>query len=374
MADLTTFPLQDNYQSTLAQKWNGAIGTVYVNAVPSFTFPSWKKCYIVVNPEKANMQVARISEYDATAKTFTVDSISVNKGNGVAYTQQSHAVGSKVMISDNYQFRSDLATAIDSKVDTNSDDTAMWKFANAAARDAYFTSPVDWNSAYLIAEWKRTDRIWWSWVDRASGTNPNASTTVAWKVEKATSWEVTAWTATWWTWAELFVWPAELKTVTDWLTTSINAKPSIATDSEASTWTDTVKAVNSLQLKKYYWPAPIAWTTYTAATSTWWVSTTSTTYTKKAESTIFRTWTYTVSISAITWSSTWYIRIYKNWAAFWTERSTGTWWGSRSENLAFTEWDLVQVYMKHSIWWVEYIQLTWFTIQYSAFPMTITLI
>jgi hypothetical protein len=40
MADLTTLPLQDNYQSTLAQAWNGATGSVYVNSVPSFTFPA----------------------------------------------------------------------------------------------------------------------------------------------------------------------------------------------------------------------------------------------------------------------------------------------------------------------------------------------
>lgn len=152
MADLTTLPLQDNYKSTLSQSRNGAVGTIYVNTAPSFTFPAGKKCYIVVNPEKPNMQVARISAYDAAAKTITVDSITVDKGNGVAYTQQSHAVGSKVMISDNYQFREDIATAIDSKVDTNSDDTATGKFADATARDAYFTSPVNGNSAYLTTE------------------------------------------------------------------------------------------------------------------------------------------------------------------------------------------------------------------------------
>ena len=215
MADLTTLPLQDNYQSTLSQSRNGAVGTIYVNTPPSFTFPAGKKCYIVVNPEKSNMQVARISAYNASAKTITVDSITVDKGNGVAYTQQSHAVWSKVMISDSYQFREDLATAIDSKVDTNSDDTATGKFADATARDAYFTSPVNWNTAYLTSLWAWTDYIGGAWSTRATWSVVNASTTVAGKVEKATSWEVTAWTSTGWTGAELFVWPAELKTVTD---------------------------------------------------------------------------------------------------------------------------------------------------------------
>lgn len=129
------------------------------------------------------MQVARISAYDATLKTITVDNITLDKGNGVAYTAQTHTVGSVIEISDNYQFREDILTAMNTKVDTNSTDTATGKFANAAARDAYFTSPVNGNSAYLTTEGKRTDYVGGAWADRASGTNPNASTTVAGKVE-----------------------------------------------------------------------------------------------------------------------------------------------------------------------------------------------
>ena len=89
------------------------------------------------------MQVARISAYDATLKTITVDSITLDKGNGVAYTAQTHTVGSVIEISDNYQFREDILTAMNTKVNTNSSDTDIGKFANAAARDAYFTSPVN---------------------------------------------------------------------------------------------------------------------------------------------------------------------------------------------------------------------------------------
>ena len=89
------------------------------------------------------MQVARISAYDATLKTITVDNITLDKGNGVAYTAQTHTVGSVIEISDNYQFREDILTAMNTKVNTNSADTDIGKFANAAARDAYFTSPVN---------------------------------------------------------------------------------------------------------------------------------------------------------------------------------------------------------------------------------------
>lgn len=374
MADLTTIPLQDNYQSTLSQAWNGAVGTIYVNTAPSFTFPAGKKCYIVVNPEKSNMQVARISAYNSTTKAITVDSITVDKGNGVAYTQQSHAVGSKVMISDSYQFREDLATAIDSKVDTNSDDTATGKFADATARDAYFASPVNWNSAYLTTEWKRTDYVGGAWADRASGTNPNASTTVAGKVEKATSGEVTAWTSTGWTGAELFVWPAELKTVTDWLTTSINAKPSIASNTTASTGSNTTNAVNPLQLKRYFWPEPSAGTTYTAASASGALWTTAwTTYLQARIWTILRTGTYTIefSVSSGAWVI-WYGRIYKNGVAFWTERTVVWTTTAFSQNLAFTEWDTISLWYKSWGWGsasVEDLSIKYSLVDQNAFTL-----
>ena len=352
MSQLTNIPLQDNYKSTLSQAWDGNVWTIYVNTVPSFTFPSWVKTYICVDPWKANMQVARISAYDATLKTITVDNITLDKGNGVAYTAQTHTVGSVIEISDNYQFREDILTAMNTKVNTNSSDTDIGKFANAAARDAYFTSPVNWNSAYLTTEGKWTDYVGGAWVDRATGSTPNASTTVAGKVEKATSGEVTAGTSTWWTGAELFVWPAELKTVTDWLTTSINTKPSIATNATASTGSNTTNAVNPLQLKRYFWPEPSAGTTYTAASAsgTLW-STSWTTYLQARIWTIWRTWTYTVTfdLSAWLWVNG-YGRIYKNGSAFWTERVVTNTTTTFSENLAFTEWDTISLWYKSGGW------------------------
>lgn len=350
MSQLTNIPLQDNYKSTLSQAWDGNVWTIYVNTVPSFTFPSWVKTYICVDPWKTNMQVARISAYDATLKTITVDNITIDKWNGVAYTAQTHTVGSVIEISDNYQFREDILTALNTKVNTNSADTDTWKFADATARDAYFTSPVNWNSAYLTTEGKRTDYVGGAWVDRATGSTPNASTTVAGKVEKATSGEVTAWTSTGWTGAELFVWPAELKTVTDWLTTAINAKPSIASNATSSTGTNTTDAINPLQLKKYFWPEPSVWTTYTASEIVWSAWTTSSgTYTQIKIWTIERTGTYTVTFTIGTWLwSTVYGRIYKNWVAFWTERSATSTTSTFSEDLAFSEWNTISFRIKVS--------------------------
>lgn len=349
MADLTTLPLQDNYQSTLSQSRNGATGTIYVNTAPSFTFPAGKKCYIVVNPEKSNMQVARISAYDATLKTITVDSITVDKGNGVAYTQQSHAVGSKVMISDSYQFREDLATAIDSKVDTNSDDTATGKFADATARDAYFTSPVNWNTAYLTSLWAWTDYIGGAWTTRATGSTPNASTTVAGKVEKATSWEVTAWTSTGWTGAELFVGPAELKTVTDWLTTSINALYPFWNGSDWAiwAWALTITGSNNTYITKQY-------TTFAPWANTVTITPTNCILHIKVQGDCNLTWT------TFTFNGKW-------WTA-WAAASWGSWATVNGGNWWIAIWTFVAI-----PWWAWWGNTQWvapcYVVNYNAWAI-----
>lgn len=247
MSQLTNIPLQDNYKSTLSQAWDGNTWTIYVNTVPSFTFPSWVKTYICVDPWKTNMQVARISAYDAILKTITVDSITTDKGNGVAYTAQTHTVGSIIEISDNYQFREDIQTAVNTKVNTNSTDTDTGKFANAAARDAYFTSPVNGNTAYLITEWYWTDYSWWSRQQRANGATPNMSTSVTGKWRLADQTQVNNGDATE-AWDPLVVWPAELKVVTDALSDDITNNLIISAyfwnwsdgDVTISSWTTTL--------------------------------------------------------------------------------------------------------------------------------------
>lgn len=80
------------------------------------------------------MQIAEITDYDSTAKTLTVSSISFEKGLGISSTAQDHSTGSKVIISDNYQFWEDIQTAINSKLDKNGGNTAV--YASTAARDS----------------------------------------------------------------------------------------------------------------------------------------------------------------------------------------------------------------------------------------------
>lgn len=392
MSQLTNIPLQDNYRSTLSQSWDGNTWTIYVNTAPSFTFPSWVKTYICVDPWKTNMQVARISAYNSTLKTITVDSITVDKGNGVAYTAQIHTVGSVIEISDNYQFRKDIQTVIDTKVNTNSTDTDTGKFANAAARDAYFTSPAWWMSAYLQDSGTRTDYNWVSWQTRA--TQWNASTTAKWVVEISTQTETEDQTATWWTWATIVPTNATInpnnitstapatwdkisfadvsnsnKLRSTTIQTAVDVARPLATNAEVITWTGTTQSITPLHLRNFAWMTPTAWTVNNAFPIVSILTTTSTTPTKKSEATVTRDWTYRVTF---TWTSSfwwWYIQVYKNWSAFWTLR-IWTSWVTYSEDLTFVRGDLLQLYMYNDSPWL--CTCTNYSVSYNNYIMTNT--
>lgn len=213
MSQVSSYPLIDNYDETLSRERDGNIWSIYVSATPTFTFPSWVTTYVVVDPWKENMQLAVIDSYNSTTKTLNCTSITVEKWAGVNYTAQTHAIGSVVRISNNYAFWKDMVTAVNNKVNTNSSDIADGKFANAAARDAYFTSPVNGNSAYLTTEGKWTDYVSWSRQDRASGANPNASITVAGKLQEATIAQGKNWTKVGSTWADLTLTPDVLAAI-----------------------------------------------------------------------------------------------------------------------------------------------------------------
>lgn len=310
MTDITTYPLEDWFETNLSQDWDWSIWTIYVNNTPSFTFPLWVTTYVIVDPGKSNMQLAEISAYSSSLKTITVSNITLDKWAGVSYTQQSHNIWAVVRISHNYQFWKDMVDSINSKIDGNSADIEFGKFANATARDAYFTSPVNGNSAYLIAEWKRTDYVAWAWADRASGTNPNASDTVAGKVEIATQAEFDAWTATGWTWASVVATNDQIRkqintataktnpvnadsigianSAADWViykttltefkaasdmqaTTTTSGFVELATDAEALAWTDQTRYINAKQAKDNY-ANTSSYVTGTRSTTGTWVT------------------------------------------------------------------------------------------------------
>lgn len=239
MANVTLYPMIDWYRTTLSQQYTWGTGSIYVNSVPWFTFPWGTTTMVTINAGKSNQQVVIIDGYNSSNKTLNVSSTTVSKWEWVNYTAQTHNVGSEVIISDNFFFWEKLVDAINSKVNSDGNSDIAWgnvtfswdttkygisvKSLTTTQRDA-LSSPPDWVIIYNITSWVFQKREWWAWSDFGSWSVSNASTTVSGKVEKATSGEVTAGTSTGWTGAELFVWPSELKTVTDWLTSvSVNA-------------------------------------------------------------------------------------------------------------------------------------------------------
>ena len=223
MSNITAYPLQDWFETTLAQSWNGATGTVYLNTAPSFTFPVGVKTYIVVNPWKTNMQVGEIDSLHVWNKTVNVSSISVGSWAGTTYTQESHSVWSTVIISDNYQFWKNIVDAVNSKMDLSGgtftgDVSFSWtgtefRLPNLTTAERLALTPWNGTIVYDSTLWENYQYIAWAWNAFAAwSTQPNASETVAGKVEEATQTQLNDWTATGETGARLFTNPSKLPT------------------------------------------------------------------------------------------------------------------------------------------------------------------
>lgn len=189
MTDLNILPLQDGFQTTLAQAWDWATGTMYVNAVPSFTFPSGVTTYVVVDPGKSNMQVAEIDSYDGWAKTLNVTDISLEKWAWLNYSGWSHAAGASVIISDNYEFWKAIRTAINSKADSTDlgDFTFSWDDISATGTTmsisqtgSNFRIRRDGNSMKFrdneTAEVTLKQLAEWNWADQFFSISENDTT------------------------------------------------------------------------------------------------------------------------------------------------------------------------------------------------------
>jgi len=125
MADLTTIPLEDGFQTTLSQKLTTTGLTMYVNGTPNLTFPAGETTYVVIEPKTDNIEIVEIESYDSSANTITISATGRGLNLGASYDPgaREHGVGSKVIISDNYAFWADIKTAINSKIGTDADAT-----------------------------------------------------------------------------------------------------------------------------------------------------------------------------------------------------------------------------------------------------------
>ena len=120
----------------------------------------------------------------------------------------------------------------------------------------------------------------------------------------------------------------------------------MATDAIAAIWTDQTTYLNPKQANNNYGLVAIAWTTYTAGASSWNVTTNSLTMVKVKEIAINGAGTYTTAYDySNSASATGTFRLYKNGVALWTLRTSNSGTPATStESFAFASGDLVQVY------------------------------
>lgn len=208
MWNITKMPLQDGFETTLAQGWNGVDTTIYVQNTPSFTFPSGVTTFLVVDPWLTSMQVVECTAYDSVLKTFTVTATTTKKWNWVNYAPVSHAAGAIVRISDNFEFWEEIKDVIATKADTDLSNVS--EYVDTTARDAALGG--DWAATKnyrMIKAWSayyNYNLSIWQWQVVSTGTAPIfATTTDAWILEACDATDMASGTVTWWSGAKVAV-------------------------------------------------------------------------------------------------------------------------------------------------------------------------
>lgn len=227
MSDLLKYPLQDNYSTNLSRTLTNSASdlTIYVNTVPSFSFPSGVTTFAVINAGKSNMEIVEIESFNTSLKTLTVKSGGRAKSqyNGHVATAQTHPSGSSLIISDNFAFWSAIAEAIASKVDDDADTTitanTTWsttsksgaRLNNLTTAQRTAITPANGDLVFdtdLAALYYGSGSVWYP--IGSSSPSPNGSATVAGLWEGATVAEQISQSATGGTGAGLVLQPKYL--------------------------------------------------------------------------------------------------------------------------------------------------------------------
>jgi hypothetical protein len=103
-----TVPLEDNYEAILTQAVAASASalTLYVSKTPVFTMPAGREVVVTIDPGRGFLyqENCLMESYDAVNKTITLKAAgrAQLRYAGDAPTALPHAVGAKVIISDNY--------------------------------------------------------------------------------------------------------------------------------------------------------------------------------------------------------------------------------------------------------------------------------
>lgn len=221
MADLSNIPKQSLFQSTLKSPINSTQTTgVILNDVLSYT-PGGETLYLSLL-DTNNPEVISFTGQNASGELTGVTR-GIALADGGSSSASAHGAGITVVLSNPYNLYEDIQAAINAKVDTGGDTITglidfsgsgriqVPVFADSTARDAAIPSPVNGLMVYSTADGEFQAYQSGAWVSVSSGsTQPNATETVAGKVELATQSEANAGTATGGTGASLVVTPDKL--------------------------------------------------------------------------------------------------------------------------------------------------------------------
>lgn len=206
MSNFVTTPRQDKYSTRLSTKLTTTATEVELNTAPDFTLSGTDRLYLVINPGTSKHQIVKISAISGT--TCTVDTLAeplYEGGTGTAFEQPA---GSPVIITNTWQTFSDIETAISSKVDDTGDtmsgllqfsgtDHAGLRLISLTTAQRNALTPADGDLVFDTDDGLPYVYYGGSWNSVDTGTTtPNASTTVAGKVELATQAEADAGTST----------------------------------------------------------------------------------------------------------------------------------------------------------------------------------
>lgn len=199
-------PLQNNYEATLTQTLAGSATayTMYLDTVPVCTIPSGSYLRITINPRKGfdYEEDVLVESIDTSANTMTIKASgrAQNRYAGDSPSALEHKIGSKVIMSNPYGLFAALETAFDGKVAKAGDTmTGALGFSGTThagikpvslttvQRVALSLTGADTAIVYdsTIGEYYAWQGAAWSPIQSGS-TQPNASETVAGKVEMAT--------------------------------------------------------------------------------------------------------------------------------------------------------------------------------------------
>lgn len=215
---LNTYPRQDLFESSLLSDIGSSDTSITLNNAPSFALTNGQSCYIHVDYDNS-------AKYEPMLVTAIIGAnLTVTRGiakyEGGASTAVTHASGAKVRFSVGWKDFSNFKTEIDSKASKAGDTfTGAVKFSGATATltlpnltqsEINALTPEEGMKVKNVTTGTEQTYIGGVWLDAGTSTTPNASQTVAGKVEIATTAEIDAGTSAGSTGALLGVNPANL--------------------------------------------------------------------------------------------------------------------------------------------------------------------